>query len=257
MLTIRRAQFKAFEVVKPVIFIPIMIKRLAEKFPALAQLIGEEGLIKIIEAGIIKSKQYGIEIAYETGVFIEMSVFFGSAFDTDPLLKWAGEILKSKLSSPGEKIISLASEAMEFMNRTIADEMIYPVPQFNKIINTSFQELVIAFEHASQSEFSNFLKKCWPEKFNLLKPEDLDLLFSLSSGRADDYNFKSNEAKYYYTLLMFLLGHRFDMDPQYPWIVELLNDPQYDEEFYKASSLHFTVQHLFRELMEMEPITND
>ncbi len=257
MLTIRKAQFQAFEIVNPAIFAPIMIKRLVEKFPCLAQLIGEEGLTKIIEQGIAKSKNYGFEIAYQTGVIIEMSVFFGSSFDSDPLLQWASEILKTKLSSPSEKVDALKSAAMEFLTKTMADEMIYPAPQFSKIIHSSFEELAVVFEHASQSEFTDFLKKFWPEKFNLLSPGDLDLFFETNASKADEYNLSGNKAKYYYFLLMFLLGHRFDTDPQYPWIINLLNDPQYDEEFYKVSSLHFTVQKLFRELMEMEPLIND
>lgn len=250
MLTIRKEQFRVFEVIKPAIFIPIMIKRLAEKFPSLTQLIGQEGLTNIIEQGISKSKNYGIELAYETSVIIEMSVLFGHAFDTDPLLNWAGEILNNPSLGSREKIESLKSLSLEYLNHTIPEDEIYPVPQYNKILNKSYEDLVVEFKNASQPEFLDYLKKFWREKFNQVKPGKLDLLFEMYLPKAEEHAFISIETINYYFLLMYLLGHQFDTDPQFPWIKDLLNDPQFDEEFYKASSLHYTVQVMLRELLE-------
>ena len=126
-------------------------------------------------------------------------------------------------------------------------ESIFPESIYTYIKNTSFDDIVA---RSSSDKFKQYLEKCWPEKYGLTDDSTFNSLFDLGLIKAKKYSIYNQLGSNYFTLLMFLLGQDFDSDPKYNWLINILNDPIYDEENYKLSSLHFTLQKLFEAISE-------
>src|SRR3954454_24480566 len=94
MWTIRSEQFDVFEQAALSHFEDDMVRHLREFAPAHAKGVGDAGLRRVIRVGIERAKSYGYSLRGPVRFYIELMIQFGSDFDTDPLLPWAGEHLR-------------------------------------------------------------------------------------------------------------------------------------------------------------------
>lgn len=250
MLIIRNRQIKDLELVRPETFRPRMLQHIANEFPETAEMCGEEGILRIIDSGLSRIGQYGLKSNFEACLFIDMTIMLGTGFDTDPLLPWARKILSEAYPDKTAQIERLMWSATDFQKKAIPEEGGYPLVTFTKMMDSDYDDLEDRIKTITDEEFLTFLNELWPQKFAQIPAEAFKSLFEQSISLAAGYRLTSKEAVRYYQLLMFLLGHRFDMDFQYAWMMNILTDPAYDDEYYKLCSLHFTVQKYFEAIIE-------
>src|SRR5262249_6230287 len=93
MLRVRVEQVKVFEQAALQAFEDEMVLYLGDFTPKLAKIAGEEGLRQTARSGIERARGFGLTKRGAVRSFLEMKVWFGCDFDTDPLLPWAREVL--------------------------------------------------------------------------------------------------------------------------------------------------------------------
>lgn len=249
-MIILSSQLKALEAFRYVTFRPRMIQHLGNHFRGLAMLCGEEGLSEIIDDAVPRIAALGLQSNYEACVFIDLTVMLGRGFDTDPLLSWTQVILHRQEANKTVLMDKLMDAAVKFRQQVLGVEAKPPAAVYDRMIQASYDDVEDAIKPLSRPAFLEYLDALWPEKFAVVDESGFEKLFQEAAASAKKYGITSPEGAAYLCLLMFLLGHQFDCDFQYEWLINILRDPQYDTEYYKLCSLHFTLQKYFEALME-------
>jgi hypothetical protein len=121
------------------------------------------------------------------------------------------------------------------------------------------QELLEAFDAEAQARFETevleHLRKVMPREAAALEPAVLRKFVATGAKWAEVYGFKARGPVRTYVLLMALLGHRFDADPLYFWIGDILRDNANLDEMTQAVRLHMHVSG-YRELVDGETREN-
>ena len=250
------SQLRALEAFRYATFRPRMLQHLGNHFRELAVLCGEEGFGKIIDDAVPRIEALGLQSNYEACIFIDLSVMLGRGFDTDPLLSWVQAILERPLPDKTAWMEKLMNAAVKFRQQILGAEERPPAAMFDKIIQASYDDIEDAIKPLSRVAFLEYLDALWPEKFTVVDESGFGKLLEESVAVARAHGILSQEGARYVCLLMFLLGHQFHHDFQYEWLMNILNDPQYDTEYYKLCSLHFTLQKYFEALMEEPDFSN-
>ena len=249
MFCIKKEQVRAFEIARFPLFEEMMLTHISSNFNGHALVLGKKNISRLIRHGYNCAREYGFETRYEVCLYIDLMIMLGHGFDTDPQLAWSQEFLRheNKKDTP-ERIDQLYQRAVGFMEILMGPEQFFPVQQFQQLITFSWEEMERDF--SGSKDINAILKNFWPAKFDSISPQAIRELIRTGILKAREYGFFTETHITFYVVLMFLLGHRFDNDLQYPWIINILTGPEYKEEFYKAASLHFTVQHLLQNLLE-------
>jgi hypothetical protein len=225
-------------------FYPFMEAHLAEAYPVRANLIGKQGLCKVIEQAIERGKVYGIESRYEYMIFGEAALALGIGFDTDPQLPWAKEILSNEHPAT-ERMDELDDAMTQHIEKTFGEAEDFPRASFEAWKAKSYDDIEELFQNGSHEEYHEFLSDLWPQKYDTLGPDSLDMLPAHGDEMLKLGKVSSQVGKRYLMVLQFLLGHTFYSDPQYFWLHDIISDPTHKNEDYMLTSLHFTVQQLF------------
>lgn len=72
-----------------------MVIHLRESFSKQTELLGEPKLREVIRLGIKRAAVYGITIERDVCHYVDLMMVWGSDFDRDTNLPWAGQILKT------------------------------------------------------------------------------------------------------------------------------------------------------------------
>lgn len=72
-----------------------MIVHLRKSFPHETEEMSEVNLRELIQTGIERAKQYGVELENDVQSYLEMMIIYGADFDTNSKTDWAGEILRT------------------------------------------------------------------------------------------------------------------------------------------------------------------
>jgi hypothetical protein len=249
-MIILNSQLKALEAFRYATFRPRMLQHLGNHFCELAMLCGEEGFGKIIDDAVPRFQALGLRSNYEACIFIDLTVMLGRGFDTDPLLSWVQAILERPQADKTAWMEKLMDAAVKFRQQLLGAALKLPEAVFRKIIQYDYDDIEDQIKPLSQPAFLEYLAALWPEKFAIIDERGFDALLREAAASAKAYGISSPEGAAYFCMLTFLLGHQFDRDFQYEWLMNILNGPQYDTEYYKLCSLHFTLQKYFEALME-------
>lgn len=251
-MIILNSQIRALEALRPVTFRPRMIQHLANHFAEVAAICGEEGLTKIVDDALPRIQSYGLTSNYQACIFIDLTMMLGRGFDADPLLPWMQQLLHQKEENKTLWMEKIMGVAHKYRKQALGEDRM-PLASYKKLIEQEYDDIEDVVQPLTKEGFLIYLEELWPEKFVLTEESGFDELFAKSQQKSARYNITSRAGINYVVMLMFLLGSDFDRDYQYEWLINVLNDPQYDEEYYKLCSLHFTLQQYFEALLE-EPI---
>lgn len=94
-----------------------MVVHLKKFFPRQCEAEGEPQIRKTIQYGIERAAAYGITAERDVCKYIDLMIVFGSDFDADEQLPWAGEILRRR-SHPATKMRALHSSAQNHLRRS-------------------------------------------------------------------------------------------------------------------------------------------
>jgi hypothetical protein len=91
---------------------------IARVFPRKCQYVGEDDLRRLIRSGVASAEQYGMATVRGGATYVGMMMVLGSGFDVDPLLPWAGAILKDQSRAlAARKVDRLSAEALSHLRR--------------------------------------------------------------------------------------------------------------------------------------------
>jgi hypothetical protein len=91
---------------------------LRQLFPDDLVRLDEPALLELVHAAIAKASSYGVVIEYDVARFAEYAVFYGRSFDADPMVDWAGEILRDPSISGTEKMERIDTMTREIYRRS-------------------------------------------------------------------------------------------------------------------------------------------
>lgn len=97
-------------------------------------------------------------------------------------------------------------------------------------------------------EMVDHIKEFTPQQFDSIGKENVRQIVKLGISKAETYDLTYHSTVKFYLELMFMFGSDFDLDPQYPWINEILEEgadwnqiERGDEIYEKVMDYHETV----------------
>lgn len=238
MITLGRAQVRAFEGWARRGFEAEMVAHCREFSPHLCRTLSEEHLRVAIRQAIDRAATHGLCTRGSVRLYIDLSLLFGSGFAGDPQYPWAAQVLhSSEHADPMHRAEALHERAGEYLRQVGGAD--------NEHTRAALERLAAAADHALTVRAASFtpdvlrlLQELHPEKYAYTGAAPLADLIAEANARARlDHGFTSTRSALVLTVLMFAFGHACDQDPLYPWIGSTLKATARGDRDYLAEKL--------------------
>ncbi len=223
MLVIREEQMTALSQVAQDSFEEEMITHSKALLPQLCSAIGDKQVRKAVESATSKATKYGFTQRGSVQLFIELSLFLGASFDTDPQYPWAKEILTEESEDQLERAEQLFEKMTEYFDSVMGPD--------DKNSLVALEKLTERLESIPKFKSDYFVdqvlqesKALFPEKANYVSDDTLKALIQKAISEARTYGINDGQGFALIYALMFSLGHGCTIDPVYPWIKRSLED---------------------------------
>lgn len=216
MLTLRSEQITLFKRADVPYFEPRMLQHLQDALPHHWQVIGEDPIRQTVRQGIGNAARHGFTSREPVRFFLELTLLLGSAFPDDPQLPWVGLALDAERGSELDKARNLHDATLLYLEQVHGDN--------GESFDTACERLLeekIDLATGSREKFESTvmvrLDHLWPEKYNQLGEDRIRDLIKAGLKASAKKGIKLENGAFLQICLMFLLGHRYDQDPLYPW----------------------------------------
>ena len=123
MLTIRDATWDKLAEAAHADFVARMRVHLHKFFREQCEALGEAKTGQLIEAGIVRAREWGFESERDVCKYIDLMCVFGHRFDRDERLPWARHILESRFPpDPEERMRHLHATAVDALQELTGAE---------------------------------------------------------------------------------------------------------------------------------------
>jgi len=215
-----------------------MSRHLREFSPGHCQVIGEADLREVIRRGINRASKYGFTHRGPVRLYIDLTFMFGSDFDTDLLLSWAAEILKSGgTADQMDRAERLHAKTLEFSNATAGPKHEYAMEAFRRVRSVRYEDLTLPpgdFESGCLVR----LRAGYPRKFDYVGEPAVREMIREAVGKAGSYSISTESGVLLFMTLMFAIGHGFAEDPLFPWISGTLGNGAISDPNKRAERLY-------------------
>ncbi len=237
MLTIKKGQEKKFNDQSFKKFEDDTVEHVKKYFPNHFIAMEDITIRDTIRYGYSRAKKYDFFTQRNVCLYLNNMFVLGSNFDTDPQYPWANFILNDKnIKNPQNRIDKLSKKAEEvfreiaglnqvFLNRTLINIKNNSVEVFRTLMTSEFK---------TKHEYLNIL---YSKKYEVIGEVNLITMAEDGFRKARKYGLTSEPALQIYIVFMFMLGHSFDIDPQFPWASKILNDRNISNEKEKMKIL--------------------
>lgn len=248
MLTMRAQQMEAFQASALTAFENEMVKHAALYFPNHLAIQGEASTRKVIRLGVWRAAGHGLSGRSDVCRYLNLMWMFGSYFDLDPLLPWAGAALRPSPSVvPTTCIQRAASRALDVFDHTSGPEHAY----FNRAL-LRLQQLLD--EPGALSPFDNgaarladLLAALYPARYATLEPPQVEALFASAVETGRQHGLDGPDSSMLLALTMFYAGSGCVDDPQHDWLAGALAQvPAQRHEALLGAARQFVAQWLTR-----------
>lgn len=120
MLTVRDAQFLAFEQSQLAHFVGVLAAALPSEFPRRHAVLGDAGVVEWIRHGVGQAQSYHITGAEATARYVRLMFVFGRDFDCHPDLAWIRPSLSDSAIEQDDKVNELTRRLHEYVARLAA-----------------------------------------------------------------------------------------------------------------------------------------
>lgn len=218
-------QMRAFEEVRLPDFEDRMVEHLREFTPLHTKSLGEEGIRKLIQAGMARAKRHGFTRRGSVRFYIETTVLLGIDFDTDPQYPRIGEILADKsmrdetdrADAIHEWLALFLNEVggpdREFAKRSLKRGRRIPLVPISQESPTFMTELI------------SRMRDNYPEKVEFLGERAMKGLIKRAVEEATRQSVATDAGVCMLLGLMYSVGHGVTNDPKYPWVAGTLTGP--------------------------------
>jgi hypothetical protein len=241
MLTIRPEQMDSLQLAASQEFVDFMVGHLREHFPMHAELWGPEPMRQVIGGGLAAGCKHKFQTGRDLCLYIDFCVMLGIGFDTDVQLPWAGKVLRDpQIASPTERIDRLYQAVRQYLEQVVGKDQAFPVKPMEGVLQYPVDQLRARLAGGVAPGMLREFREIWPQKYRQVGEDLLARLIQQGIQDAARHGFTENRSIGVYLILMYLLGHRFDVDPQYPWLAAALKDPRAQTPAERFDLLHTT-----------------
>lgn len=183
-------------------------------------------LFRTTTAALDRAQTFEIETERALFLYVNIATTFGAAFDSDPALPWANEILTDSAYVGGrEKIDDLWNSFVDYCDVVMVEqgaeeESLFPVDAYR-----NFPDLPPPpADDGTLAPILADFRRVWPQKADLMSRDDLRIMVREMGARATDLGLTDTSAKWRFGRIGFLLGYAWDADPLHDWAWPLLRD---------------------------------
>lgn len=221
--TFQRASLSAFE--------EEMVERCAELSPDVCAALGTEQLVTVIRAAVVRAAGHGFTLRGPVGLFIELGVLLGSAFDTDVQYPWARDCLAragetrpvgsaleqmdcaARLHSASLQALSaIRGPDDSHVSAALARLLVLAAEPFPDIVDDLPDLALSAIEHVH------------PEKYAFVGVPALRALIAAGTEEAARHGLSTPRETLLVVALMLAFGQGCTTDPLHAWIGRTLAD---------------------------------
>ncbi|WP_437498391.1 hypothetical protein [Sorangium sp. So ce1099] len=214
-----------------------MVVHLRSFVPRHAHVIGEEWLRRSIRFGIVRAAEHGVSNPGLLRFYVELIFMFGSRFDEDPLLPWAGKILRDPgLSDEVSRIERLYQATREYLEATDRLGKSLAIPILRSLKQLSIDKISPA-AHDFEQRVLDALVSADPKRCAYLGEPPLRDLARRAHEVAVQHRLAADPGAALVAGLMFFVGHGFAEDPTFPWIDATLHHPSIKDPSSRALRL--------------------
>lgn len=162
-------------------------------------------------------------LAQDSLRFAGTMVMLGSGFETDGLLPWAAEILAAEGREATWRIQTLFRATLTWREETAGPHEHHLEAALRRIRAHPFMQA--PSEEVGDEEIIAFVEQVYPERAKVAPRAALGRLPGQARALAERHGIADERAPAMLAVLLFMLGHAIDEDPQYPWVKRALTAP--------------------------------
>jgi len=205
--------------------------------PKHSEVIKDEGVHDVVRLGIERSKKYGFTNRGPVRFYVEMMFMFGSDFDSDFQMPWAGGTLNNEaIKDQTQRADILHDKMLEFVEEVYGPEDKYSLEAMRRMNQARVEDYNFTKQDFDR-QVAAALRHIYPQKCNYMGDETLAALVKRGRERARSYSIVSVNGTALMPALMFALGHGFDNDPLFPWVSKTLKDDSVPDPNERAERL--------------------
>jgi hypothetical protein len=236
MLTIRASQLGALRAVPRRVFEDEMVRHLARYAPRHCQVIGDASVRDGIRLGIERAAHYELTARGPVRFYIESMFMFGSDFDTDPQVPWAGEVLSTPYLDQMAKASRLYERAMDYVDRTAGADYVHAKEALHRLRRQRFDDAPPPDDRFVDAMYAK-LQEIHPQKLDYLGETSTRALIAAGARLPSRLSMQPGRGAALCVGAMFALGHGFGSDPLLPWIQRTVTNPGFSPEA-RVARLH-------------------
>lgn len=237
-MIIRKQQIESLEDSLTRDFEDEMRQHVQEFTPRHCKVMEEAGIREVIQNCIRKARQYGFSNRGSARLYIDLTFMLGSGFDTDPLLPWAGAILKTgSATDQMERAERLHQKALEYSNATAGPNFEYAKEAFKRARAVRYADLAMPSADLESGCVAK-LREGYPKKFEYAGEAAVRTSVREALGKVGAYSISSQHGIVLFVILTFAIGHGFAEDPLFPWISRTLKNEAISDPNKRAERLY-------------------
>ncbi len=237
MLVIRNDQIKTLEEFALNDFENELVEHCKKFAPKHSEVIEESGVREVVRLGIKRAENYGLTNRGPVRFYVEMMFMFGSDFDTDFQMPWAGGVLNNEaIADQTQRADILHDKMLEYLEQVSGPDDKFSLDALRRMNQASAEDY-----HLTKQDFDRqmaaALRSIYPQKCEYLGEELLGTLIQRGKDLARSYSITSLNGTALMAALTLALGHGFAADPLFPWVSKTLADESIAEPNERAERL--------------------
>ncbi len=193
--------------------------------PQLCNVAGEANVRRTVQDGVKAAREYGFTLRGPLRFYIEMMLTFGSRFDTDPQLPWAGESLRNREFRDELLWAEHIFERMrEYCETVMGPQDEHAVEALRKAAAASPNDLQ-KYPGDFTRKLDAMLTDGFPQKRQYMGETGFRQLLARAREEAGRFEMGSESQQSFIAVLLFSFGHGVMDDLMFPWVVSTLRDP--------------------------------
>jgi hypothetical protein len=200
-----------------------LIDHLASFSPWHASSLSDAQLRRAVRSGIDRAEAHGITKTDAVRFYVEMTVIFGSSFDTDPLVPWAGQILRDPASRDEmPRVLRLHDALLAYRHAVNGGGGSTTAETLRKLLELAGSSVSIANLRVETTALET-MRWLNPSFCAYVGEPALREMRSRGPELASQLGVATDEGILLVEALMFVLGHGFAADPFHPWVATSLD----------------------------------
>lgn len=203
-----------------------LIRRLRRTRPHDAACIGDDAaMLRAVRRIIALAQANGYRTARELTLYADLVCNLGIGFDTDPQLDWAGSGIASEaIDEPTERIVAVHEEAIDYLRTVCGAAGEHRATALRRACEYDLAAAPDSEGEALAEDLCDVLESLWPEKLAFQETTPTLEMITVGSERAARCGIADPAGRCVFSILGFLFGHDFDVDPLHPWAASVLAD---------------------------------